>query len=112
MRLTISGKLDHGLLSAWQEAVARALKSPDLTLQLLQRETDLVPCFAEHYGKLKALPRKMRRGMQRQGKYSLAGIALLLALGQTQALAATINVDETTCALVNAITAANTDTAF
>jgi hypothetical protein len=41
----------------------------------------------------------------------LAGLALLLALGQAPALAATINVGSG-CSLVNAITAANTDNAI
>jgi hypothetical protein len=36
-------------------------------------------------------------------------IALLLALGHDAALADTINVDGTTCTLINAIVTANTD---
>src|SRR5215207_2071539 len=69
----------------------------------------LLSQFAEHYEKLKALPRRMRRSFQRQWKRSLAGVALLLALGQAPALAATINVGGT-CTLVRAIAAANNDT--
>ena len=52
----------------------------------------------------------MRRALQRKWKQSLAGVALLLALGQEPVLAATINVSDG-CSLINAITAANTDTA-
>jgi hypothetical protein len=53
----------------------------------------------------------MRRALQRKWKQSLAGVALLLALGQTPALAATISANVTTCTLVDAITAANSDAA-
>ena len=48
----------------------------------------------------------MRRSLQRQWKRSLAGVALLIALGQAPALAATINVGGT-CTLIRAINAAN-----
>ncbi|MGH8567048.1 MAG: choice-of-anchor Q domain-containing protein, partial [Gammaproteobacteria bacterium] len=50
----------------------------------------------------------MRRTLQRRYARSLAGVALLLALGQLPALAATITVGGG-CTLVDAITAANTD---
>jgi hypothetical protein len=52
----------------------------------------------------------VRRALTRRYARSLAGVALLLALGQLPALAATITVTGS-CALVDAITAANTDTA-
>jgi len=51
----------------------------------------------------------MRRALQRQWRRSLGGLALLLALGQAPALAATITVEGATCTLVDAITAANSD---
>src|SRR5206468_4149069 len=66
--------------------------------------------FAACYPQLRALPRRVRRALQRQWKQSLAGIALLLALGQGQTLAATLNVSGG-CTLLDAITAANTDAA-
>jgi len=50
----------------------------------------------------------MRRSIQRKWKQSLAGVALLLTLGQTPALAAAINVCET-CTLARAITSANNE---
>jgi hypothetical protein len=50
----------------------------------------------------------MRRSLQRQWKRSLAGLALLLALGQAPALAATINVGGA-CTLARAIVSANND---
>ena len=67
--------------------------------------------FPAQYQRLPALPRRVRRALQRQWRQSFAGIALLLALGEVPALAATINVDGTTCTLAQAIIAANTDTA-
>jgi hypothetical protein len=42
---------------------------------------NLPPRFDEYHRYLKSLPRKVRRSLQRQWKRSLAGLALLLALG-------------------------------
>ena len=58
----------------------------------------------------RSLPRRTRRALQRTCKQSLAGVALLFALGHAPAEAATITVNAS-CRLVNAIRAANTDTA-
>ncbi|HKF93838.1 MAG TPA: hypothetical protein VKB96_04400, partial [Gammaproteobacteria bacterium] len=69
----------------------------------------MLPQFAAHYQQLKTLRRRVRRGLQRQWKRSLAGVALLITLGQAPALAATINVNST-CTLVRAIVAANNNT--
>src|SRR5680860_267340 len=98
------------VLSAWREQVTTTANGPDLKQRLVHQERELLPRFAAQYSKLSVLPRTARRAMQRQWKRSLAGVALLLALGQTPAMAATINVSGG-CSLVNAITAANTDTA-
>ena len=54
------------------------------------------------------LPRKARRALQRRWRRSLGGLALLLALGQAPALAASINVGGG-CTLIDATTAANRD---
>lgn len=62
------------------------------------------------YARLRALPRQVQRALQRRFALPLTEVALLLALGQGVGLAATINVTGS-CTLVNAITAANTDTA-
>jgi hypothetical protein len=99
---------NQAILSVWQEQI-EATHNPSLKEQVLQRERELLPRFVEHYQQLKALRRRVRRGLQRQWKRSLAGVALLLALGQAPALAATINVGGA-CTLVRAIVAANTDT--
>src|SRR5437762_456005 len=103
--------LNARMRAAWQEQVATAVKTPGLLPALVQHRQELLPRFATYYTQLRALPRRVRRALQRQWKQSLAGIALLLALGQGPALAATIPVDGTTCTLIDAITAANTDAA-
>src|SRR5262245_14407045 len=95
---------------AWRAQVAAA--THDAPLQGLRQERALWHCFAAHYTRLQALPRRVRRALQRQWRQSLAGLALLLALGDVPALATTIHVDGTTCTLVQAIIAANTDTAI
>jgi hypothetical protein len=107
------------VLTAWREQLAQATGNATLVLQLAGNEHAILPLFAAQYTKLAALPRQVRRTMQRQWKRSLAGMALLLTLGQAPALAGTINVTEgaqtartiRVCSLADAITAANTDTA-
>ena len=79
-----SRALDQALLFAWQ-AELKANRYPIIKEQCLQQEPELLPRFAEHYQQLKALRRRVRRSLQRQWKRSLAGLALLLALGQTPA---------------------------
>ena len=80
-------------------------------LPLGERRNELLPRVLGYYTRLCALPRRTRRALVRQWRRSLSAIALLLALGQAPALAATINVDGTICTLVDAITSANTDAA-
>jgi len=46
------------------------------------------PRFAKHYPQLKALRQRVRRNLQRQWKRYLAGVVLLLALGQAPVIAA------------------------
>src|SRR5438034_6675118 len=104
--------LDARVRAAWQEQMATAVKTPGLLPALVQRRQEMLPRFAACYTQLRALPRRVRRALQRQWKQSLAGVALLLALGQGPALAATIPVNGTTCTLIDAITAANTDAAI
>ena len=76
-----------------------------------QPAPDLYPRYSDYYRQLSQLPRRVRRALQRQWKRSLSALALLLALGQAPALAATINVDGTNCTLADAIRSANTDAA-
>jgi hypothetical protein len=104
-----SRTFDQATLCAWQDAL-KATQNSNIRQQCLQQEGELLPRFANHYQQLNALRRRVRRGLQRKWKHSLAGVALLLALGQAPALAATINV-QGGCTLVDAIDSANSDTA-
>ena len=79
-------------------------------LALVQHQPELLLPLCGLYTQLRSLPRRVRRALQRQWRLPLAGIALMLALGQHPGLAATIPVGDA-CTLVDAITAANTDTA-
>jgi hypothetical protein len=103
-----SRTLDQAVLAAWQDEL-KATCNPSIKQPCLQRAPDLLPRFAAHYQQLKTLRRRVRRSLQRQWKRSLAGVALLIALGQAPLLAATINVGGT-CSLIKAIVAANKDT--
>ncbi|HKF93007.1 MAG TPA: hypothetical protein VKB96_00085, partial [Gammaproteobacteria bacterium] len=100
--------LDQAMLSAWQDEL-KATRNPIIKEPCLQQESDLLLRFAEQYQQLKALRRRMRRGLQRQWKRSLAGVALLLALSQAPALATNTNVSGN-CTLVRVIVAANNNT--
>ncbi|MBA2409668.1 MAG: hypothetical protein H0V62_07825 [Gammaproteobacteria bacterium] len=99
-----SVKPDEDVLSAWREGLAQTSKHPDSRQRLLQRQSELLPRFAEHYEQLKQLPRRTRRSLQRHCKRSLAGVAL----GAQPTLAATINVGGQ-CTLIRAIVAVNND---
>ena len=98
------------VLYAWHEGIACVSNNLIRKQPLVQHEGELLPRFAEHYHILKRLPRRVRRSLQRKWKQSLSGLALLLALGQVPALAATINV-QGGCTLVDAIDSANENTA-
>jgi hypothetical protein len=110
--------LDADVRAAWQTQLAAAVTEVNnstyntlgLLPALVHRRHELLPRFAAYYTQLRGLPRRVRRTLQRQWRLPLAGVALLLALGQSPGLAATIPVS-TGCTLVDAITAANTDTA-
>jgi hypothetical protein len=103
-------RLRSDVLQAWRDQLAT---QHDVALAhgACRREPELLSRFGDCYQRLHALPRRWRRALKRRLRRSLAGVALLLALGQGAALAATITVDGTTCTLADAITAANTDTA-
>ncbi|MBI3799742.1 MAG: hypothetical protein HY268_22565 [Deltaproteobacteria bacterium] len=102
-------RLDGRTRAAWQTQLTAAKQTPGLMPLLLRRRQELLPRFAAAYRQLRALPRRVRRRMQRHWHQSLAGLALGLALGQGVVLADTINVDGATCSLSNAIVTANTD---
>jgi hypothetical protein len=110
MRFAQSVPHDTTVLDAWREQVTMAAQAPWLARELVRRGDALLPQFASWYTYLRRLPRRTRRALQRRVALSLGGIALLFALGQGPAQAALIEVDGG-CTLVDAITAANTDTA-
>lgn len=137
---------DHTITAAWDSQVREADKIPWLGEILWRRGTELFPRFAVCYTELRALPRSSRRALQREvassrdlvtifpdwhhpggGRAlqhklarSLAGAALLLALWQGVASAATITVTskdsrvrpDGQCSLIEAIVNANADAAF
>ena len=49
----------------------------------MRHRHELLPRFAAYYTQLRALPRRVRRALQRQWRLPLAGVALVLALGQS-----------------------------
>ena len=135
---------DYTIAAAWGSQSKEADKTPLLADTLTECESELYARFAACYVELRALPRSARRALQRrlarsgelaailpeylqQGgrrlqhrmAWSLAGAALLLALGQGAATAATITVttnnpsviSDGQCSLIEAIINANNDAA-
>jgi Putative Ig domain len=135
---------DHTIAAAWDSQVKEADNTPWLAGTLTECGGELFTRFAACYAELRALPRSARRALQRHlarsselaatlpeylqrgGRrlqhrmaWSLAGAALLLALGQSVATAATITVTtndpnvipDGQCSLIEAIVNANNDAA-
>ena len=135
---------DRSVTSAWNSQLKYAKKDPSLNEALRRCGDELFARFAGCYADLRALPRGARRRLQRRlvccsdfaealpkclrqdGRtlhhrmaWSLAGAALLLALGQGVAAAATITVttndprivSDGQCSLIEAINNANNDAA-
>src|SRR5262244_3338742 len=135
---------DPTIAAAWDSQAKEADKTPWLADTLTERGGELFARFATCYAELRALPRGVRRALQRQlarsselaailpeylqqgGRrlqhrmaWSLAGAALLLALGQGVTTAATITVTTNNpnivadgqCSLIEAIVNANNDAA-
>jgi hypothetical protein len=135
---------DRTITAAWDSQVKEADNTPWLAGTLTECGDELFVRFAACYAELSALPRSARRALQRQlarsselaailpeylqqgGRrlqhrmaWSLAGAALLLALGQGVATAATITVttnnpsiaSDGQCSLIEAIVNANNDAA-
>jgi hypothetical protein len=103
--------LERTMLTPWQHPLATAAPTPWQGWEPGPGSGELWQRMTAWYAHLRALPRRMRRALQRQLALPLVGVALLLALGPGPSQAATIVVDGVTCTLVDAITAANTDTA-
>ena len=135
---------DRTIAAAWDSQIKEADNTPWLAGTLTECGDELFARFAACYAELRALPRGARRALQRQlarsselaailpeylqqgGRrlqhrmaWSLAGAALLLALGQEVAMAATITVTTNNpnialdgqCSLIEAIVNANNDAA-
>ena len=136
---------EHTIAAAWDAQLAEAAPTPWFKEILLRRGTEIFPRFAVCYAELRVLPRSARRALQRQiapsseltaifpewlqsgGRRelqyklarSLAGAALLLALGDGLSHAAIINVSakapaginaaDGQCSLIEAIVNANAD---
>jgi hypothetical protein len=101
---------EEDLWAAWQAQVAASVKTPGLLPEVMRGRSELFPHFTAYYAQLWALPRRVRRALQRQWQQPLAALALWLALGQSPVQAATIPVGDS-CTLAAAIAAAITDTA-
>jgi hypothetical protein len=91
MHYPVHPLLDPRTRATLAAELAQASRNPKLC-PLMERAPDLWPGLVRSYLHLARLPRKLRRQLQRRWKRSLAGLALLLALGQAPALAATIDV--------------------
>src|SRR5690242_9080086 len=135
---------DRTIAGVWESQVKEANDTPGLADALTRCGEEVFARFVTCYAELKARPRSARRALQRQlarsselatilpgyfhqsGRrlqhkmaWSLAGAALLLALGQGIATAATITVttndpnvvSDGQCSLVEAIVNANNDAA-
>jgi hypothetical protein len=134
---------DRTIAAAWESQVKETNKTPWLADTLTECGDELFARFAACYAELRALPRGARRalqrriarsaelaailpeylqggrGLQRRLAWSLAGAALLLALGQGVSTAATITVttnnpyviSDGQCSLIEAIVNANNDAA-
>lgn len=69
------GSGDDSIVSLWQEQIAIASGNAKLRRQLEGEKDELFFPFAEHYRKLRGLPRRARRTIQRKWKRRLAGVA-------------------------------------
>ncbi len=98
-------------LSFWRIQLQEAARMPRLARKILRRGRVILQRFIHFYQRLQLQPRKVRRFLQAKMAASLIGVSFLLAMNSVPAHAATITVDGTTCILVDAITAANTDMA-
>src|SRR5262245_31318024 len=104
-RLT-SWSITPELLIAWQAQVKKTARTPWLWRELIQHGREFFPRFASIYQRLRALPRRVRRVLQRKWACSLVGVALLLTLLPEPSWAATVSVS-TAADLIKAINDAN-----
>src|SRR5215510_8077806 len=100
---------DSETFTAWQAQLRAATQTPWLWREFLQHRHALLPRFAILYQRLRALPRRVRRVLQRKWACSLAGAALLLTLQPEPSWAHKFTAG-TAADLINAITTANSTT--
>jgi polymorphic membrane protein len=124
---------DDAIVAAWDSQVAELEQEPPVAALVAREKSEVFPRFAVYYARLRALPRGTRRAFERRLARrcarlgapdwqprlagSLAGAALLLAIGIGASPAATINVTLKTppgindgdgrCSLAEAIVNAN-----
>jgi hypothetical protein len=110
--------LDKHVREAFDEAWMAIFENRVRASRSRRELHQFLPGFATHYRRLTALPRRMRRSMERKWKRTLSAIALLMTLGQAPAWAANIEVTPATppsikadgkCSLIEAIVNANKD---
>ncbi len=53
------GTFDQAIVSTWHDEL-KATRDPIIKEQCIERESELMPRFAEHYQQLKALRRRVR----------------------------------------------------
>lgn len=70
--------VDVVTLSAWRGQLAATGARRDLRTRLLQYRHELLPCFTTVYHHLRALPRRLRKAVQRRW-----GMALLTGIGKS-----------------------------
>ncbi len=97
---------DTATLSAWRGQLAATGARRGLRTQLLQHRQELLPRFASVYRQLRALPRRVRKAMQRCWGVSLAGVALVLTVQPSVSEAANF-IAGTAAELITAINTAN-----
>src|SRR5258705_7604930 len=97
-----SATLTSADIGAWRGQVAATGKRLGLRTYLLQHRQGLLPRFATLYRQLRALPRHVRRALQRRWGMSVASAALLLTLQPLSVEAATFTAG-TAAELVTAI---------
>ncbi len=108
---TENQQIDQVGLAIWQTHLEESAKKPWLAGVILKHGSKILRRFIHFYRRLRSQPRRIRRFLQAKTATTLVGASLLLALSNTPVHAATISVDGTTCTLIDAITAANTDIA-
>ncbi len=103
---SIRASVDSAALNAWRGQLAATGERRGLRTQLLYHRQALLPRFATLYRQLRALPRRLRKALQRRWGVSLAAVALLLTVQPGASEAANFTAG-TAAELVTAINTAN-----